>query len=119
MTNRTVEVENLETFTLLWLNQPQIDAKDRLQLEDKLRAVINYLLIFEDEPSCLEYIQSRSKSDRLILLIESQFAQQLIPRIAHLRHISGIYVHSNEKQNAEQWPQYAKKVNNHCNVSSL
>ena len=110
MTNRSSEVENLETFSLLWLSNTQIDPKDRLEVELELRAVINYFSIFEDEPSCLEYIHSRAKSDRLILIVASQFAQQLLPQIVHLRHISTIYIHNNDKQNFEQWPQYAKKV---------
>ena len=110
MTNRSSEVENLETFGLLWLTNTQIDLKERLEVEHELRAVINYLSIFEDETSCLEYIHSRVKSDRLVLIVASQFAQQLLSQIVHLRCIAAIYIHNNDKQNFDQWPQYAKKV---------
>ncbi|CAF2408453.1 unnamed protein product [Rotaria sp. Silwood2] len=103
---RTIEeVENLETFYLIWLGDSM-----KNEVRQQLRTIINYLLIFEDEQQCLEYIRSLSKDDRVILVIKKKLSQQFIPQIAHFQQITSIYIHSNDKNINEQSMKNLNKV---------
>jgi hypothetical protein len=101
-----VEIENLEVFYLIWL-----DNQINNEYQQQLRTIINYLVIFENEQKCLEYIHSRNKDDRIILIVKGKLGQQIIPNIVHLRQINSIYVYSNDKKINEQWTKNFKKVN--------
>jgi hypothetical protein len=100
------QIENLEVFYLIWLGN-QIDN----EYQQHLRTIINYLIIFENEQNCFEYIQSRTKDDRIIFIIDGKFSQQIIPNVAHLRQINSIYIYSIDKKSNEQWTKNYKKVN--------
>lgn len=99
------EIENLETFYLIWFGNSLSN-----EFQQQLRTVINYLLTFEDEQQCLKYIHSLSKDDRVILIVKGKLSQQIVPQIVHLRQIISIYIYSNEKKVNEQWTKNFKKV---------
>ncbi|CAF4736512.1 unnamed protein product, partial [Rotaria sp. Silwood1] len=97
-TIRTIEeTENLETFYLIWLGDSM-----KNEVRQQLRTIINYLLIFEDEQQCFQYIYSLSKNDRVILLVKRKLSQNFIPQIIHLQQIASIYIYSNDKNTNEQ-----------------
>jgi hypothetical protein len=100
------EIENLEIFYLIWLGNLVNN-----EYQQQLRTIINYLLIFENEQKCLDYIHSRTKDDRIIFIVKGKLGQQILPHIAHLQQIHSIYVYSNDKKTNEQWTKNYKKVN--------
>jgi len=100
------KVENLDTFYLIWFGNSINN-----EVQQQLRTLINYLLIFEDEQQCLQYIQSLSKDDRVILIVKGKLCQQIISHIVHLRQIISIYIYFNDKKLNEQWTKNFKKVN--------
>jgi hypothetical protein len=114
------KVENLETFYLIWFGNPINN-----EIQQQLRTLINYLLIFEDEQQCLQYIQSLSKDDRVILIVKGKLCQRIISQIVHLQQIISIYIYFNDKKLNEQWTKNFKKVNysipfnNHFSVSKI
>jgi hypothetical protein len=99
------EIENLEIFYLIWLGNLVNN-----EYQQQLRTIINYLLIFENEQKCLDYIHSRTKDDRIIFIVKGKLGQQILPHIAHLQQIHSIYVYSNDKKTNEQWTKNYKKV---------
>lgn len=106
VTNTIQEIENLETLYLIWLSN-----SINIEIQQQLRTIINYFLPFEDKKQCLQYIQSLSKDDRIILIINGKYGQQIIPQIVHLQQIISIYVCSHDKKSTEHWTKKFKKVN--------
>jgi hypothetical protein len=94
--NTNEDVENLETFYLI--NFGDIDSLERQQL----RALINYLLTFDVEEQCLQYIQSLSKDDRVIFIAKENACPQLIPQLASLRQVVSIYIRTGTKKPKDQ-----------------
>jgi len=103
--------ENLETFSLLWLDASVNDSQENIDAQQQLRTSINYLKTFEDGDKCEEYIRSVPKDDRIVLIISGRFGEIIVPRIHSLRQISSIYVYCKDKKRHEAWANEFKKVN--------
>jgi hypothetical protein len=102
--------DNLETFSLLWLDAQVNTTKDNRQAQEKLRQIINHLKTFDDQQQCHQYILSLSPQDRLVLIISGRCGRQLIPQIHQLRQLSSVYVYCMDKQANEQWAKDFTKV---------
>jgi hypothetical protein len=102
--------DNLETFSLVWLDTQVNTTEYNRQTQEELRQIINHLKTFDDRQRCHDYITSLSAQDRLILIVSGQLGRQLIPQIHHLRQISSIYVFCMNKQANEQWARKYTKV---------
>jgi len=111
MTISFITGENLETFSLLWLDASVNDVQENIDAQQQLRTSINYLKTFEDGDKCEEYIRSVPKDDRIVLIISGRFGEIIVPRIHSLRQISSIYVYCKDKKRHEKWANQFKKVN--------
>jgi hypothetical protein len=94
--------KNLEIFSLIWLDE-NVNVKDIRDTEQKLRSIINHLKKFQDVKQCQQYIERRSRKDRLILIVSGQLGQEIIPFIHNLRQVISIYVYCMDKISNEQW----------------
>jgi hypothetical protein len=101
---------NLETFSILWLDARVNITKENQQAQKELRQIINHLKIFDDLDQCQQYILSLSSQDRLILIVSGRLGQQIVPQIHHLRQLSSIYVYCFDKATHEQWAEDFIKV---------
>ena len=101
--------ENLEIFSLIWLDE-KVNDHDIQDREQKLRSTINYLKKFQDVQQCQEYIESKSKTDRLIILVSDKSGQEIVPLIHHLRQVISIYVYGINIKSNEQWTSKFAKV---------
>ncbi|CAF1404959.1 unnamed protein product [Adineta steineri] len=104
------EILNLETYSLIWLDETVNKLRENLQDQQRLRASINRLLTFEDYQLCLQCIQSLSRYDRIILIVNRQLGKQLIPQIVSLQQIISIYIYDTDKQHTERWVQNFSKI---------
>jgi hypothetical protein len=102
--------DNLETFSLLWLDAQVNTTEDNRQTQQKLRQIINHLKTFDDQEQCHQYILSLSPQDRLVLIISGRCGRQLVPQIHQLRQLSSVYVYCMDKQANEQWAKDFTKV---------
>jgi hypothetical protein len=106
-----ISSNNLETYYLIWLDS-SINSNDNINIQYKLRSLINHLQIFEEIIECEKYIQSISLKDRIVLIISGDFSQQFIPRIHDFQQIYSIYIYCLNKQFFQQWSQeYIKVIN--------
>ena len=87
--------ENLEIFSLIWLEKSPNDRTDSLDLHQQLRTIIHSLKIFEEIDRCEEYLRSCGKFDRIILLVNEQFAREILQRTHQLRQLIAVYIHAN------------------------
>jgi hypothetical protein len=106
----TIFGENLEIFSLIWLDLSTNNIHENIDIQQQLRSIINYLKIFEDLDDCEQYIRSLSKDDRIVILVNEKFALEITSRIHELRQITSIYIYSTETKEDYQWINQYKKV---------
>ncbi len=110
LSNTTQEDGNLETYCLIWLDASVNESQENIEAQKQLRTSINHLITFEDDQRCLQYIQSVSKDDRIILIVSGRLGQIIVPKIVKYRHIASIYVYCMNKKANEQWAKNFNKV---------
>ena len=101
---------NLETFSLFWLDASVNTSTENLQAQAKLRSVINHLQTFDNVAKCEQEIHSLTKDDRLVLIVSGGYGREIVPRISHLQQVSSIYVYCRDKQRNKEWSQPFDKV---------
>ncbi|CAF1098451.1 unnamed protein product [Adineta ricciae] len=106
----TLTNENLETFSLAWLDAQVDSIEENVKTEEQLRQVINHLKTFHDKKQCHDYVTSLSSQDRLVLIVSGQYGRELVPQIHSLRQVSAIYVYCVNKQAHERWANSFTKV---------
>ncbi len=99
--------KHLEIFCLIWLDANGAESRDT---EQKLRSVINYLKKFQDVKQCQQYIEERSKNDRLVIIVSGRLGREIVPSIHKLRQVVSIYVYCMNKKSNEQWSSKFAKV---------
>ena len=70
---------NLESHTLLWLDQNVNSTDDNRETQQKLRQVINHLQTFSDSNQCEEYIRQISK-EKVVLIVSGSLGYEVVPR---------------------------------------
>jgi hypothetical protein len=108
--NVSASDDNLETFSLLWLDASVNTTEDNLRAQDKLRTTINQLKIFENSGECEQYIKSVSVEDRIVLIVSGQLGREIVPRIHPLEQLLSIYVYCQDQKLNEQWSSQYSKV---------
>jgi hypothetical protein len=93
---------HLEIFSLIWLDTND-DIEDIQNTEQKLRAIINHFKRFRNAKECQQYIEQKSKHDRLVLIVSLQLGPEIVPFIHKLRQVSSIYVYCKDKKSNEEW----------------
>jgi hypothetical protein len=101
--------DNLETFSLLWLDASVNKTKDNRYAQEELQTIFNQLKTFENPNQCEQYIKSMSLEDRIVLIVSGQLGRELVPRIHPLEQLLSVYVYCYDQNINEQWSsQYAK-----------
>jgi len=95
--------ENLETFSIFWLDEQVNKTEENRNTQLILREIINHLKTFDDQGECYQRILSLSTQDRLVLIVSGRCGRQLVPQIHHLRQVSSIYVYCMDKKANELW----------------
>ncbi|CAF1221230.1 unnamed protein product [Adineta steineri] len=90
---------HLESFSLIWLNN-----NENVDIQKELRNTINHIETFDDVEECKNYIEKTSENDRLVLVTNGEFGQQIIPSIHQLRQISSVYINSENEQWTNDFP---------------
>jgi hypothetical protein len=101
--------DHLEMFSLIWLDA-NVHVGRNQDMEQRMRLIINHVKKFQDGDECKQYIEQRSKHDRLVLIVNRELARQVVPSIHQLRQVSAIYVSSTDKQSDEEWAHEFAKV---------
>ncbi|CAF4106654.1 unnamed protein product [Rotaria sp. Silwood2] len=112
-TNSTIaqtHFNNLEIFSLLWLDAEVNTKEENKRAQKQLRAIINDLKTFDDQHECQQYIMSCSEQDRLVLISSGRLGTELIPQIHHLRQLSAVYIYCWKKKVYKQWAKQFIKI---------
>jgi hypothetical protein len=101
--------ENLETFSLLWLNTSANSFEENHQAYKQLRSAINYIRTFEDVESCEKYVR-HSSDDRIVLIISGQSGRKIVSHIQDLQHVRAIYVYCDDRSEHDTCINQSPKV---------
>jgi hypothetical protein len=101
---------NLETFSLLWLDAQVDTSEENRQAQTQLRDIINHLKTFNDENDCQQYISTITPQDRVVFIVSGRLGRTIVPQVHHLQQITSIYVYCMNKQANEQWSKDFTKV---------
>ena len=85
--------ENLETFSLLWLDQNVNLKEENINAQKKLKTVINQLKTFENCQLCEEYIRKITDVNSIILIVSGRYGRELIPNIHDLLQLNAVYIY--------------------------
>lgn len=109
-TSKVGSEENLETFSLIWLDASVNDTQENVDAQHQLRKSINFLKTFNNADDAEKYIRSLQRDDRIVFIVSGGLGQTIVPRIHSLRQISTIYVYCKDKKFHESWSKDFKKV---------
>ncbi|CAF5094588.1 unnamed protein product, partial [Rotaria sp. Silwood1] len=101
--------DNLETFSLLWLDG-SVNKSDNLHAQEELRTTIHQLKTFEKPDKCLEYIYNVPKEDRIVLIVSGQLGRSIVPNIHSIEQLLSIYIYCYDQNSNEQWSSKYRKV---------
>ncbi|CAF1102523.1 unnamed protein product [Adineta steineri] len=100
---------HLEIFSLLWFDVTN-NLEDSRNAKQKLRTIINHFKEFHDANEYRQYIEQRSKQDRLILVVNDQSGQEIVSSVHGLRQVLSIYIYSKKEISDNQWISRFPKV---------
>lgn len=102
--------DNLETFTLVWLDANVDKNPDNLTAQDELRATINQLQTFADPTKCVRSIESTPKTDRIVLIVSGSLSHGIVRHIHQLEQLVSIYIFCYDVKGHEEWSKSYCKV---------
>lgn len=103
---------NLETYSVVWLDPAANQAKEFLEVQKQLRQLTNHLKVFDDVEKCHSYIKSMPKEDRIIFISNVRLGQDIVPQIYSLQQIFNIYIYQPDSKQSNSWTTDFPKVNN-------
>ncbi len=104
-----VDDNNLETFSIFWLDASVNDQENRAA-QKKLRRIINQLKAFDDADEFMARIRRICEGDLTVLIVSGQLGCIVVPKIHRLPQVSSIYVYCRNKAVHEKWSRSYSKV---------
>ncbi|CAF1280312.1 unnamed protein product [Didymodactylos carnosus] len=84
---------NFETFALVLLHSNSDDSY--LELQQKLREIVNYVRTFIDIDTCEQWLKRRETlDDKIVFIVTDTNKNDILPRIFKLPQIDSIYLYS-------------------------
>lgn len=105
-----IENDNLEVFSLIWLDNVKKKSQKTNLIQRRLRATINYLKVFINETECERYIKQMPRDENAVLIINDQIGQKLISNVHDLPQLFSIYIYSPSKNIDQSWINQFNKV---------
>jgi len=109
-TEKSGVVQNLESFTCVWLDGTINETNDSRETEQELRRIINHLFTCNDEKKCEEYIRNITQ-EKVVLIVSGTMGKNIIPRIHNLSQLSACYIFCGNIKFHKSWAnQYFKVI---------
>ena len=103
-------ISNSGRLSVTWLDGNVNKTTKNLEIQHRLRTVVELLSIFENVNQCEQHIRQTPLLDRTILIISNSLGQELIPRIHEVQQLTSIYVFYENKQTNNSWATRYTKV---------
>ncbi|CAF3431101.1 unnamed protein product [Rotaria sp. Silwood2] len=83
--------QNLENFTIVWLDATTDQRNDNLYTKARLRTVVNHLKTFQDVETCIKHLLS-IENEKVLLIISGSLAD-MYNSVAHpISQVEAIYI---------------------------
>ena len=115
----TSDKTNLESYTLIWLDQAVNNDRENIQAQARIREAINNIKLFQKSDECSKYIHSLSKDDRVVMIVSGRIGQEVVPTVHQLPQVCAIYVYCMNKAKYEQWAKDFPKVGLHFRQENI
>ncbi|CAM4887127.1 unnamed protein product [Rotaria socialis] len=102
--------DNLEIFSLIWLDASVNTSKENVHAQSDLRGIINYLKTFDNIQKCEKYIRKSLESDRIVLIVSGGLGKEIVPQIYKLKQVCSIYVYCMNKKKYKKWASEYSKI---------
>lgn len=102
--------DDVETSIVVWVGGEINKKVESQKVQQRIQKIVSNFKVFEGENECEKYIRSISSKKRILLIINDQQGQKLIPNIHVLQQVTTIYVYCQTKQGNEQWTNQFSKV---------
>ncbi|CAF0985206.1 unnamed protein product [Rotaria sordida] len=103
--------ENLEDFTVIWLDAGIDTSSDCIDTKQHLLSIINYLKTFTDSAKCIDYIKT-VKEEKVFLIVSGAYGEDVVSEIENLPQIRIVYVFCQNAEKHKEW------VSNHSIVQA-
>ncbi|CAF1174591.1 unnamed protein product [Didymodactylos carnosus] len=103
------EENNLEDFTVVWLDANIDKTKDCLDTQTQLRQRINYLKTFTNADECVDYV-TKIQNEKVFFIVSGTMGEIVVPLIYDVPQIHSIYVFCGNKAKQEKWTKQCEKV---------
>ncbi|CAF1573184.1 unnamed protein product [Rotaria magnacalcarata] len=110
---------NAENLSLVWLDTDIYRRPSNIDIEFKLKNLLNYVRLFDRVDSCERYIKhigkmnnsSNIKQEMLFVIISTTLAPTLIPHLHDLTQVKYIYIFGKSKSISKAHEGWLKKYN--------
>ena len=107
--HRQIETNQVERFSLVWLDTEVYRRPSNIDMEIKLKNLIDYVRLFDRVDLCERYIKQIGKynnnlqipKESLLVVISTTLGPTLIPYIHDLSQVKSIYVYGKAKSLAK------------------
>ncbi|CAF1269285.1 unnamed protein product [Adineta steineri] len=106
----TSEEKNLEDFFLVWLDANVNNLKMNIDVQQQLRKCIRNPQTFDDINKCELYIRFVPVDQRVVLIVNNNLGQEIVPRIHQLQQVSSIYLYDTNQEAKEEWTKDYVKI---------
>ncbi|UJR19815.1 hypothetical protein I4U23_022948 [Adineta vaga] len=96
------QVENVENYVLVWLDQSTGKAKNNEASKKQLKQVINCVKIFTDPKECQTYMSS-IKDEKIFLIVSGIVEEDFVSNVHDEEQLESIYVLCPNKIKEEPW----------------
>jgi len=104
-----IQIEHLETFILVWLDDKTTDNQNE-QLKIDLRRYITNFINFDDIKSCEQWLKSRPIDEKILLIVSGRLGKRIVSTIHDLIPIIAIYIFCWIPENHIEWTQTYSKI---------
>lgn len=105
-----IHTKDPETVCLIWLDASVTTSTENIATQKEFNKIIHYFKTFSNVSDCEQYIQQKTKDDRVFLIANGRLGQEITPRIHNFRQVFSIYVYCQDKERNEEWAKKFCKV---------
>lgn len=102
--------DNYESYSCFWLDRDVNITEENCETQQKIREVINHLIIYSDLRSCESKIRE-IKNEKIIFIVSGSYGKEIIPRIHNLPQLLRCYVYCSNLEENRKWANGYNKVN--------
>ena len=102
-------LNNLEIYSLIWLDKNVNQTEENLETQKKLRGAINQLKVFDDVDQCVNYVKDAG-DQKIVIIVSNVYCRQLVLELHHLPHLSAFYIYCMNEQANREWSKKYEKV---------